>query len=106
MIEFRHEFSHLDRGAADGATGFITVWVEPGSDRIAGATVVGPHAGEVIGTISLAMQNRIGLKAIAGTVFPYPTYTEAVKKIADQFNRTRLTPTAKWVLKTWLKWMR
>jgi pyruvate/2-oxoglutarate dehydrogenase complex dihydrolipoamide dehydrogenase (E3) component len=106
MVALSHEFANLDRGAADWAAGFITVWVEPGTDRIAGATVVGPHAGEVIGTIALAMQNRIGLKAIAGTVFPYPTYTEAIKKIADQFNRTRLTPAAKWALKTWLKWMR
>ena len=52
------------------------------------------------------MTNGIGLKALANTVFPYPTYTEAIKKIADQYNRTRLTPRAKWLIGKWLKWFR
>ncbi len=77
-----------------------------GTDRILGATVVGPHAGELIGTISLTMANGIGLRRVADTVFPYPTYTEALKKVADQYNRTRLTPLSARVLKTWLRWFR
>ncbi|MDB5307578.1 MAG: mercuric reductase [Gemmataceae bacterium] len=96
----------LDRAAADGAEGFVHVRVGLRDDRILGATVVGPHAGELIGTISLAMTHGIGLKKLAATIFPYPTYTEALRKIGDQFNRTRLTPIAKRVLGTWLKWFR
>ncbi|HJZ53868.1 MAG TPA: mercuric reductase [Gemmataceae bacterium] len=103
---YRQEFAQLDRGAADGADGFVKVLTAKGTDRIVGATVVGPHAGELVGTVSLAMTHGIGLKKLANTVFPYPTYTEALRKIADQYNRTRLTPVAKRVLGTWLKWMR
>jgi pyruvate/2-oxoglutarate dehydrogenase complex dihydrolipoamide dehydrogenase (E3) component len=103
---FRHDFPQLDRGATDGAEGFVKVLVRKGTDRILGATVVGPHAGELVGTLSVAMSNRIGLKALANTVFPYPTYTEALKKVADQYNRTRLTPRAKWLIGKWLKWFR
>lgn len=99
---FRHDFAKLDRAVTDGAGGFLEVRVTPGTDRIVGATCVGPHAGEIIGTVSLAMTNRLGLKAISGTVFPYPTYTEAVKKAADAYNRTRLTPFVAKVLKWWL----
>ena len=52
------------------------------------------------------MRNRLTLRQIADTVFPYPTYSEALKKVADQYNRTRLTPFRARVLKTWLKWFR
>jgi pyruvate/2-oxoglutarate dehydrogenase complex dihydrolipoamide dehydrogenase (E3) component len=103
---FRHDFTHLDRAATDGANGFLEVRVKPGTDRIIGATAVGRCAGEVIGTLSVAMTNRLGLKALSGTVFPYPTYTEAVKKVADAFQRTRLTPRVAMALKTWLRWRR
>ncbi len=103
---YRLDLRELDRAAADGATGFIKVLTRRGTDRILGATAVGPHAGEWIGTVSLAMTHGIGLKKLANTVFPYPTYTEALRKIADQYNRTRLTPRARRILGVWLKWFR
>jgi pyruvate/2-oxoglutarate dehydrogenase complex dihydrolipoamide dehydrogenase (E3) component len=103
---FRQTASQLDRAATDGAESWVKVLVHHGTDRILGATVVGQHAGELIGTLSLAMTYGIGLKKLASTVFPYPTYTEAIKKIADQYNRSRLTPTAKRIIGTWLRWFR
>jgi pyruvate/2-oxoglutarate dehydrogenase complex dihydrolipoamide dehydrogenase (E3) component len=101
---YRVGFEELDRTRADGTAGFLKVHAHRG--RLTGATVVGPHAGEIVGTLSLAMNNRLTLPQIAGTVFPYPTYTEALKKVADQYNRTRLTPLRARVLKAWLKWFR
>jgi pyruvate/2-oxoglutarate dehydrogenase complex dihydrolipoamide dehydrogenase (E3) component len=101
---FRIGFDELDRAATDGAAGLVKVAARHG--RIASATVVGPHAGEVIGTLSLAMRNRLTLREIADTVFPYPTYAEALKKVADQYNRSRLTPFRARVLKAWLNWFR
>ena len=103
---YRIELDELDRGATDGAVGFVKVVTARGGDRILGATIVSPRAGEMIGALSLAMANRVGLKRIANTVIPYPTYTEALKKIADQFNRTRLTPFNARLIKTWLRWFR
>lgn len=104
---YRVGFDQVDRAITDGRTdGFVKVLTAKGTDRIVGAAVVGPHAGELIGTLSLAMTNRLGLKAIAGTVFPYPTYTEALKKVADAYNRTRLTPFVARVMRTWLRWTR
>jgi pyruvate/2-oxoglutarate dehydrogenase complex dihydrolipoamide dehydrogenase (E3) component len=104
--QFGVNLRELDRAATDGAEGFAHVRVGARDDHIIGATVVGPHAGELIGTISLAMANGVGLKRIAETIFPYPTYTEALRKVADQYNRTRLTPLAKRLLGGWLRWMR
>ena len=95
-----------DRAATDGNGLHLMVLAARGTDRILGATIQGPCAGELAGTLSVAMSNGIGLKALANTVFPYPTYTEAIKKVADQYNRTRLTPQVKWLIGKWLRWFR
>src|SRR6266511_2381238 len=77
-----------------------------GTDTILGATIVARHAGEMINEISLAMTAGIGLSAIGRTIHPYPTQAEVIKKLADAYNRTRLTPFVKKILKVWLKWQR
>ncbi len=104
--EWHLDFQHLDRANTDGATGFLKVFTAARSDRILGAACVGPNAGELIGTISVAMTNRLGLSKLANAVFPYPTYTEAIRKLADQFNRGKLTPLVKRLFRTWLRWRR
>ena len=97
----------VDRAVLDGETeGFARVHLRKGTDRIAGATIVARHAGEMITEFSLAMTNKLGLRAIAGTIHPYPTQAEAIKKLADSYNRTRLTPFVKRLLSGWLKWQR
>jgi len=35
-------------------------------------------------------------------IHPYPTQAEAIRKAADAYNRTRLTPTVKKLFKLWL----
>ncbi|MSR55669.1 MAG: hypothetical protein EXS09_20665 [Gemmataceae bacterium] len=69
-----------------------------------GATVVGLRAGELIATIALAMTNATGLRGIADTVHPYPTFGESLRKAADTYNPTRLSKRVKrvlgWLLET------
>jgi len=97
----------VDRAVLDGETeGFARVHLRKGTDRILGATIVARHAGEMISEFSLAVTNGLGLSAIGRTIHPYPTQSEAVRKLADAFNRTRLTPSIKRVLSGWLKWRR
>jgi pyruvate/2-oxoglutarate dehydrogenase complex dihydrolipoamide dehydrogenase (E3) component len=99
--------SDIDRALLDGeAAGFARVHLKKGSDTILGATIVARHAGEMISELTLAMTSGLGLAAIARTIHPYPTQDEAVKKLADAWNRTRLTPFVKKLLETWLKWQR
>jgi hypothetical protein len=52
------------------------------------------------------MVGGLGLRTIAETIHPYPTQAEAIKKIGDASNRTRLTPFVKSVLAKWLAWIR
>lgn len=90
---FTHALTDLDRAVVDGeAEGLVKLHVLRGSDRLVGATIVGPHAGELIGEVAVAMQNGVGLKRIAATIHPYPTQAEAIRRLGDQYNRTRLTP--------------
>jgi pyruvate/2-oxoglutarate dehydrogenase complex dihydrolipoamide dehydrogenase (E3) component len=82
----------------------VKIHVKEGTDKILGATVVARHAGEMINGISLAIVAGIGLAGIARVIHTYPTQAEAIKKAADAYNRTRLTPFVKWLSKRWLSW--
>lgn len=60
----------------------------------------------MISEISLAMTNELGLGAIANIIHPYPTKAEAIRKVGDQYNRTRLTSRVKSIFTKLLKWRR
>jgi pyruvate/2-oxoglutarate dehydrogenase complex dihydrolipoamide dehydrogenase (E3) component len=105
LTSFTQALSGVDRSILDGETeGFVRVHCLKGSDRILGATLVGTHAGDWIGEIVMAMKYKIGLGKIASVIHPYPTTAEAIRKLGDQYNRTRLTPFVKRAMKTWLGW--
>jgi len=99
--------TEVDRAVLDGESdGFARVHLKHGTDRILGATIVARHAGEMINEFTLAMTNELGLGAMAHTIHPYPTQAEAIKKLADAYNRSRLTPLVKRMLSAWLQWQR
>jgi pyruvate/2-oxoglutarate dehydrogenase complex dihydrolipoamide dehydrogenase (E3) component len=101
---YKREFSDVDRAISDGEeTGFVKVLTKKGSDKILGATIVAPHAGDMITEITLAMEAGIGLGKLSAVVHPYPTLAEAIKQTADSFMRTRLTPSLKRIFVAFLK---
>jgi len=74
-----------DRAIATGATaGFVKI-IADRRGRLKGATIVGPHAGELIYTYSLALNKKLKLSALAGAVAPYPTLAEAGRRAAGEF---------------------
>lgn len=104
---FVQPFSKVDRAIADGEeAGFVKIHVKKGSDRIVGATIVARHAGEIISEITTAMVGGVGLKTLAQVIHPYPTQAEAIRKVADAYNRTRLTPTVKGLFSRWFAFNR
>ena len=104
---FTVELSRVDRAILDGETdGFVRVHVRQGTDEIIGATVVAARAGDLIGELTLAMKGKLGLKTIGGTIHPYPTQADAIRKTGDLYNRTRLTPFVKNLMQRWLAWHR
>jgi pyruvate/2-oxoglutarate dehydrogenase complex dihydrolipoamide dehydrogenase (E3) component len=104
---FVQELRDIDRAILEGEDdGFVKVHVKKGSDRIVGATIVARNAGDLISEITMAMTHGLGLKKIGSTIHPYPTQAEAIRKVGDQFNRTRLTPLVKALFRKWLAWTR
>ncbi|WP_123291333.1 mercuric reductase [Desulfosoma caldarium] len=97
--------SEVDRAVLeDCAEGLVRVHVRKGSDRILGATIVASNAGDLIGELSLAMTHRIGLKGLAAAIHPYPTVGEALRKVGDLYNRSRITPSIKRLLTKIMAW--
>lgn len=97
----------VDRAVLAGeADGFVRIHVRQGTDQIVGATIVARHAGELISQLSLAMTHGLGLEKIAATIYPYPTQAEAIRRIGDQYSRTRLTPFIRTLFERWLAWRR
>ena len=104
---YRIDLASVDRAVLDGETdGFVKVLCKKGSDKILGATIVARHAGDMISEVTVAMANGLGLKAIGNAIHPYPTQAEALKKAADAYNRTRLTPLVAKLFGALLAWRR
>jgi pyruvate/2-oxoglutarate dehydrogenase complex dihydrolipoamide dehydrogenase (E3) component len=104
---FVQEMRHVDRAVLDGDDeGFVKVLVRKGTDRIVGGLLVSRHAGETVGELVLAMGARAGLRTLARTIHPYPTQAEALRKLGDAYNRTRLTPFVRGLLGRWFRWTR
>jgi len=86
----------LDRAVVESAeAGFAKVLTKKGSDKILGATLVSERAGDLLHEFVLAMKAGVGLKEISGTIHAYPTFAELARKLADQYQKQRLTPFAK-----------
>jgi pyruvate/2-oxoglutarate dehydrogenase complex dihydrolipoamide dehydrogenase (E3) component len=104
---FVQELHDVDRAVLDGETeGFVKVHVRRGTDRIVGATIVARHAGEMLPELTLAMARGVGLGALASVIHAYPTQADAIRKLGDACNRTRLTPRVRTLLGAWLAWRR
>ncbi len=104
---FTQQLTGVDRAILDSEMeGFVRVHVRKGTDTILGATIVAHHAGDLISELTLAMKAGIGLKTISSTIHPYPTQADAIRKIGDLYNRTRLTPLVKRLMAKWLSWQR
>lgn len=90
--------SAVDRAVLDdAANGFVRVHHDRG--RIRGCTIVAPHAGELIGHVAHLMRAGRRLGDLSATIFPYPTYAEALRKAGDAYRRSLLSPPAKWLLR-------
>ena len=68
--------------AIDDVEGFVKILADAKTDRVLGAHLIGPHAGELIGEIGVAMEFGASSEDIARTCHAHPTFSEAVKEAA------------------------
>jgi pyruvate/2-oxoglutarate dehydrogenase complex dihydrolipoamide dehydrogenase (E3) component/uncharacterized membrane protein YdjX (TVP38/TMEM64 family) len=81
----------LDRAITDGTTdGVAIVIVTRLTGKILGAHIAAPRAGEIIALFTLAIDQRLSLWKLRRSIYAYPTYTQIIKKIADEFFVTQL----------------
>ena len=68
--------------AIDDTEGFVKILVDEKTDKVLGAHLIGPHAGELIAEICVAMEFGASSEDIARTCHAHPTFSEAVKEAA------------------------
>jgi len=84
--------TQTDRGYTDDVQqGAIIVDAVRLTGKILSVTIVGPRASEMISLFTLAIQEGISLYKLYRVVYPYPTFSSGIQKVADAFLRETLT---------------
>jgi pyruvate/2-oxoglutarate dehydrogenase complex dihydrolipoamide dehydrogenase (E3) component len=86
----RSSFHENDRAQTERTTHGLVKVVTRKNGRILGASILGPHAGELIHPWVLAIGQGLRVKAMAGMIAPYPTLGEAGKRAAGSFYLPKL----------------
>jgi dihydrolipoamide dehydrogenase len=79
------KFSFMGNGRAKAnfaADGFVKILADAKTDRILGAHVIGPMAGDLLHEICVAMEFGAAAEDLARTCHAHPTYSEAVREAA------------------------
>ena len=68
--------------AVNESEGFVKILADQVTDKVLGVHIIGPHAGELIAEVALAMEFGASAEDIARTCHAHPTYSEAIKEAA------------------------
>lgn len=104
---FKVAFDDVDRSVCDGDAGehFAKVVAGP-KGEILGATIVHPHAGNLLAELVLAKKHGITLPKLSATIHTYPGLSEVNRALGDAFMRTKLTSGTKARLTAVFRWLR
>lgn len=91
LMDLRVDLAGTDRGLTDGVRhGFVAVTAVRLTGRVVAATVVGPHASDLLPLLTFAVGRRVSLLRLQRMVHPYPTFAGAIGAVADEFARRTL----------------
>ena len=62
--------------------GFVKILADSATDKVLGVHIIGPHCGDMIAEMALAMEFGASAEDIARTCHAHPTHTEAIKEAA------------------------
>ena len=79
---FKFASSCLSLIAVDKPDGFVKILADATTDKVLGVHLIGPHAGELIAEMAIAMEFGASSEDIARTCHAHPTFSEAVKEAA------------------------
>lgn len=86
----RHPFAENDRAQAERETDGMAKVITSAKGVIVGASIVGPHAGELLQSWILPIQKKMKIGAVAGLIIPYPTLGEVNKRAAGSYYTPKL----------------
>jgi pyruvate/2-oxoglutarate dehydrogenase complex dihydrolipoamide dehydrogenase (E3) component len=73
----------------DERAGLLKVLVDPETERVLGAAIVGAEAGELIHVLVVLIQARASVRAIVDAEFVHPTFAEGVQAVVMSLERFR-----------------
>ena len=62
--------------------GFVKILADSKTDKVLGVHIIGPHSGDMIAEMAIAMEFGASSEDIARTCHAHPTHTEAIKEAA------------------------
>ena len=82
VARFAYQASGMARAYGDPEGG-VKIVADADTGEILGATVIGPHATDVVQELALAMRNELTVEEVADTIHPHPTFVEGVLEAAE-----------------------
>tara|TARA_B100000579_G_scaffold58081_1_gene41637 strand:- start:2624 stop:4024 length:1401 start_codon:yes stop_codon:yes gene_type:complete len=76
--------------AIDETLGFVKMLVDSKTDKVLGVHIIGPHAGELIAEMTIAMEFGASAEDIARTCHAHPTFSEAIKESALSVDKRQI----------------
>jgi pyruvate/2-oxoglutarate dehydrogenase complex dihydrolipoamide dehydrogenase (E3) component len=70
----------------------MKVLVDPATERVLGARIVGAEAGELVHVFVALMQARASARAIVDAEFVHPTFAEGLQTLVMRLDRFKLAP--------------
>ena len=98
---YRHPFPRVDRALLDEkATGLVKLITAGRRERIVGAHILGPSAGELVHEVVMAMHAGMSAADLAHIIFVYPTLSEGVRYAAlEPYERNLREGRLPWLLR-------
>lgn len=82
----KFDFRSLGKAQAIGKIqGFVKI-IADSDNKIIGASIVGPHATDMLGELTLAVQYELNIDSLSDIIYPHPTLSEAVMEALHSIN--------------------
>jgi pyruvate/2-oxoglutarate dehydrogenase complex dihydrolipoamide dehydrogenase (E3) component len=101
------DMEHNDRSLLEGRNeGKMLVYLHPDKGHIMGGHIVGPHAGELIGQLTIAASQKLQPKAFASLIYAYPTRSSIFRGMGDEVRKNDFKPLYKKIFNKIWAWQR
>jgi len=88
---WRRELAGVDRVIADAGPAGLVKIITDAKGRVVGGHILGAHAGDMIGELTMAVTLKLSVGQIASVIHPYPTTAEAIRQASEQRRKMSFT---------------